>query len=169
MKELQRKCTQSKGRSTAHGQTKKLCTFYREVMHNATVLTGQKPNIILFKRSCSKSGNTRFYTKGEPAWANYVLMPKILLHLLTADKKLWLHCNNLFLPSLAMLNQGSCQKYPLDMKAVTYLKTMHLIFKCISVWQFGSTSVFLQCPVSVTFHNLLAHTFKNNSITDMCF
>ena len=121
------------------------------------------------ERSCSKSANTRFYTKGEPAWANYVLMPKILLHFLTVDKKLWLDCNNLFLPSLAMLNQGSCQKYPLDMKAVTYLKTMHPIFKCTSVLQFCSSSVFLQCPVSVTFHNLLAHTFQIKSSTDMCF
>ena len=30
MKELQRSCTQSKGRSTAHGQTEKPCTFYRQ-------------------------------------------------------------------------------------------------------------------------------------------
>ena len=125
------------------------------------------PNIIL-KEAVAKCTHTILH-KRRGSLGKLWFDVKDILHFLTVDKKLWLKCNNLFLSSLAMLNQGSCQKYPLDMIAVTYLKTLHQIFKCTSVWQFCSSSVFLQRPLSVTFHNLLARTFQIESSTNMCF
>ena len=152
IKELQRSCSQIKGRSPAHGQTEKPCTFYREGKPCTMPQWSQVKNQTLYWRSSTQSAHTQFYTQWGRSLGKLCLDVNDILYFLTVAKKLWLKCNNLFLSSLAMLNQGSCQKYPLDMIAVTYLKTMHPIFKCTSG---NSAAVQYFCNVLWVWHSTI--------------
>ena len=100
IKELQRSCTQSKGRSPAHGQTEKPCTFYREGKPCTMPQWSQVKNQTLYWRSSTQSAHTQFYTQWGRSLGKLCLDVNDILYFLTVAKKLWLKCNNLFLPSL---------------------------------------------------------------------